>query len=57
MCIGGWFPGGLFMSVSAVGVFHTVAHEGGEQRQHHLGIHFHQVVGQRVDTSADLTSQ
>lgn len=49
--------GGLFVSVSAVGLFQTVAHEAGEQRQHHLWIHFHQIVRQRVDTSSDLTSQ
>lgn len=57
MDVGGRFPFGLFVSVSVVDLFQTVTHEAGEQRQHHLGIHLHQIVRQRVDTSADLTSQ
>lgn len=57
MFIGGCFLGGLFMFFSAVDLFQTVAHEAGEQRQHHLGFHLHQIVGQRVDSSSDLTSQ
>ena len=57
MYIVGCSQGGLFRSVSADGLLQTVAHEGGEQRQHHLRIHIHQIFRLRVDTSADLTSQ
>lgn len=45
------------MSLSVVALFQSVAHEAGEQCQHHLWVHFHQIIGQGVDTSTDLTSQ
>lgn len=56
MFIGGSFPG-LFIILSAVDLFQTVAHKAGEQRQHHLGFHLHQIVRQCVDPSTDFTSQ
>lgn len=48
---------GSFVSVLVVGLFHAVSHEAGEQRQHHLWIHFHHIVRQGVDAGSDLTSQ
>lgn len=48
---------GSFLSVLVVGLFHAVSHEAGEQRQHHLWIHFHHIVRQSVDAGSDLTGQ
>lgn len=57
MCAGCWSLGGAAPSVSAPGLFQTVAHEGGKQRHHHLGVHFHQILRLRVNTGTDLAGQ